>query len=150
MSISQAFKEYEDAVDEVEVAVDRNPREAPTFIRAADEARRAWEDAREDLNTFKMDMRTNIPQPGPEIVEKESRSNLRTWGVEYINEYRTQSRKLDRKLLEVGQKGQKGSQSPSRPRRRIQPRIEILQAGQGADARQKCGDTDILHEPGRG
>ena len=64
MSISQAFKEYEDAVDEVEVAMDRNPQEAPVLLRAADEARRAWEDAREDLNMFKMDMRANIPQPG--------------------------------------------------------------------------------------
>ena len=45
MSISQAFKEYEDAVNRVEVAMDRNPQEAPAFIRAADEAKRTWEEA---------------------------------------------------------------------------------------------------------
>ena len=76
MSVSQAYKEYEDAVDEVESAVNRNPREAPTLLGAADEAKRAWEDAREDLNNFKLDMRTNFPQPGLEAVEKESRTSL--------------------------------------------------------------------------
>ena len=45
MSVSQAYKEYEEAVDEVEAAMDRNPREAPILLRAADEAKRAWEDA---------------------------------------------------------------------------------------------------------
>ena len=99
ISLSQVFKEYKDAVDEVEAAVDRNPQEAPVFLRVADGARRAWEDAREDLNTFKMDMRAKIPQPGPEIAESESRSNLWTLGADYVNEYRTQSRKLERKML---------------------------------------------------
>ena len=101
MGVSQAFREYGDAVAEFEVAVNRNRREAPVLLRAADEAKRAWEDAKEDLNTFKEDMRTNVPQPGPEVVEKESRSGLRTWGAKYTNEYKAQSRGLDKKLLRL-------------------------------------------------
>ena len=101
MGISQAFKEYEDAVAEFEVTMNRDQREAPILLRAADEAKRAWEDAKEDLNTFKEDMRTNVPQPGPEVAEKESRSGLRTWGVKYTNEYKAQSRGLDKKLLRL-------------------------------------------------
>ena len=101
MGISQAFKEYQDAVAEFEAAVNRNQREAPVLLRAADEAKRAWEDAKEDLNTFKEDMRTNVHWLGLEVAEKESRSGLRTWGVKYTNEYKAQSRGLDKKLLRL-------------------------------------------------
>ena len=101
MGISQAFNKYQDAVAEFEATVNRNQREAPVLLRAADEAKRAWEDAKEDLNTFKMDMRTNVPQPGPEVAEKESRSSLWTWGVKYTNKYKAQSRGLDKKLLRL-------------------------------------------------
>ena len=71
------------------------------LLRAADEAKRAWEDAKEDLDTFKEDLRTNVPQPGPEAIEKESRSNLQTWGAKYTNEYKVQGRGLDKKLLRL-------------------------------------------------
>ena len=67
----------------------------------ADEAKKAWEEVKEDLNNFKLDMRTNFPQPGPEAVEKESRANLRNWGVRYINEYKVKSRGLDKKLFKM-------------------------------------------------
>ena len=101
MGISQAFKEYQDAVAEFKATMNRNQREAPVLLRAADEAKRAWDDAKEDLDSFKEDLRTSIPQLGPEVVEKESRSNLRTWGAKYVNEYKAQGRGLDKKLLRL-------------------------------------------------
>ena len=86
---------------DLEVALGRDQREAPVLLRAADEAKKAWEDTKGDLDTFKEDLRASIPQPGPEAIEKESRSNLQTWGAKYTNEYKVQGRGLDKKLLRL-------------------------------------------------
>ena len=80
MTMAQAYGDYQEAIVEVEAAIDRDPRGARPLLRAADEAKKAWERAREDLDHFRSDLRFNLPQPGPEAIERASRANLRNWG----------------------------------------------------------------------
>ena len=80
-SVAQSYQEYEEAVNEAELAASWKARNASSLIGIADGAQKTWEEAKQDLADFKTDMRTKLPEPGPGESENKSRTNLRDWGL---------------------------------------------------------------------